>query len=260
VSVTIHPTAVVDKSAEIGDGTEIGPFCYVGPGVKLGRNNKLRNHIAVEGPSVIGDANVFYAGASIGSPPQDLKYANEPTTLTIGDRNYFRECVTVNRGTVGGGGHTSVGSGCLFMAYAHVAHDCHLGDNVIMANCATLAGHVTVEEYVSIGGLTPVQQFVRLGAHAFIGGATRVAQDVVPYIKMGGIPPVVLGTNSIGLSRRGFAKESIDKIEKVVRLLFKAGLNTTQALAKIRETVESSPEVDRFVKFVESSQRGILKG
>lgn len=260
MSVTIHPTAVVDPSAEIGDGTEIGPFCFVGPGVRLGRNNKLRNHASIEGPSAIGDGNVFFASSSVGSPPQDLKYAGEPTTLTMGDRNVVRECVTINRGTVGGGGHTTVGSGCLFMLCAHVAHDCHLGDNIIMANCATLAGHVTVGDYVTIGGLTPIQQFVRIGAHAFIGGATRVAQDIVPYIKMGGIPPVVLGTNSIGLSRRGFSKEVVEAIEKAVRLLFRSGLNTTQALAQIREAGDPAPEVAALVAFVESAKKGILKG
>lgn len=259
MAVTIHPSAVVAPEAVLGDGTEIGPFCFVGPGVRLGKNNRLHAHVTIEGPSEIGDENTFFPGAAIGTPPQDLKYAGEPTRLTIGNRNIFREAVTVNRGTVGGGGLTSIGSGCLFMAYAHVAHDCHLADHVILANCATLAGHVTIDEYVSIGGLTPVQQFVRIGAHAFIGGATRVAQDIVPFIKMGGIPPVVLGCNHVGLSRRGFTPETIEAIQKALRILFRSGLNTTQAVAQLRSDGTLIPEVERLVRFVENAERGILR-
>ncbi len=259
MTTTIHPTSVIDGSAVIGPDCVIGPFCHVGPGVTLGAGNTLRSHVVIEGPTTIGDHNAFFPGAAIGTPPQDLKYAGEPTRLTIGDRNVFRECVTANRGTVGGGGLTSIGSDCLFMAYAHVAHDCHLADHVILANCATLAGHVTIEEYVSIGGLTPVQQFVRIGAHAFIGGATRVPQDIVPYIKMGGIPPVVLGSNHVGLSRRGFAPETVQAIEKALKTLFRSGLNTTQALTKLQAEPTGIPEVERLIRFVETAERGILR-
>lgn len=259
MATTIHATAVVDAAAVIGPDCAIGPFCFVGPGVTMGARNTLRSHVVVEGPTTIGDDNAFFPGAAIGTPPQDLKYAGEPTRLTIGNHNLFRECVTANRGTVGGGGLTSIGSHCLFMAYAHVAHDCHLADHVILANCATLAGHVTIEEHVSIGGLTPVQQFVRIGAHAFIGGATRVAQDIVPYIKMGGIPPVVLGSNHIGLSRRGFSPEAVQGIETALKVLFRSGLNTTQALAKLRAEPTGMPEVERLIRFVETAERGILR-
>lgn len=256
----IHPMAVVSPDAVIDDGCVIGPFCVVGPGAKLGANNILKNNVTIEGPSEIGSDNIFFPACAVGTQPQDLKYAGEPTTLTMGDRNIVRESVTINRGTVGGGGRTTVGSGCLFMLCAHVAHDCHVGDGVIMANCATLAGHVTVGEFATIGGLTPVHQFVRIGPHAFVGGATRVSQDIVPFIKMGGIPPTILGANSIGLLRRGFSKESVDAIDKAVKILFKSGLNTTQGVARIREEVALVPEIQSLIAFVESSQRGILRG
>lgn len=243
----------------IGDGTTIGPFSYIGPNVRIGERNRIHSHVTIEGPSEIGNDNAFFPGSAIGTAPQDLKYAGEPTTLKIGDRNLFRECVTVNRGTKGGGGHTEIGSDCLFMAYAHVAHDCMLGNSIIMANCATLAGHVHIGDFVTIGGLTPIQQFVRIGPHAFIGGATRVAQDIVPYIKMGGIPPIVMGTNSIGLSRRGMPDEMIKEIERAIRILFKSGLNTTQALEAIKKELTLANGVKTIVDFVESAQRGIFK-
>lgn len=256
---SIHPSAIISDSAILGDGCEIGPFCVIGPNVRLGAGNLLKSHVVIEGPSVIGDGNVFFPGAIIGTAPQDLKYADEPTTLAVGDRNIFRESVTANRGTVGGGGHTRIGSDCLFMAYAHVAHDCAVGDHVIMANCATLAGHVHVGSCVTIGGLTPIQQFVRIGDFAFIGGATRVAQDIVPFIKMGGIPPTVLGANSIGLSRRGYPSEAIKEIERAVKLLFNSGLNTTQALAAMKKENWIHEGVKTLISFVETATRGILK-
>ncbi len=255
----IHPSSVVDPGAVIGDDCEIGPFCVVGANVKLGAGNVLRSHVVIEGPSDIGAGNVFFPGACIGTPPQDLKYAGEPTRLVMGDKNVVREGVTINRGTVGGGGLTTVGSNCLFMLTSHVAHDCHVGDGVIMANCATLAGHVTLGKYSAIGGLTPIHQFCRVGDYAFIGGATRVSQDIVPYVKMGGIPPTIIGANSIGLSRKGFSPEAVKMIEAAMKLLFKSGLNTTQALERIRGEVDSTEEVRYIVSFVESSKRGILK-
>ncbi|MEK8023158.1 MAG: acyl-ACP--UDP-N-acetylglucosamine O-acyltransferase [Candidatus Hydrogenedentota bacterium] len=256
----IHPSSVISPDVVMGEGCEIGPFCVVGPGVVMGARNILRNHVTLEGPSSIGSDNVFFPGCAVGTQPQDLKYAGEPTTLTMGDRNIVRECVTINRGTVGGGGHTTVGTGCLFMLAAHVAHDCHVGDGVIMANSATLAGHVTVGEFASIGGLTPVHQFVRIGPHAFIGGATRVSQDIVPFIKMGGIPPTILGANSVGLLRRGFDKRAVEAIDTAVKILFKSGLNTTQGVEKIKASLPAIPEIAAIISFVETSQRGILRG
>lgn len=256
---SIHPTAVVDPDAQIGDGTQVGPYCVIGPGVRLGKNNILKPHVVIEGPSVIGNGNQFFPGASVGMAPQDLKYAGEKTELKVGDSNIFRECVSVNRGTVGGGALTTVGSHSLFMAYCHVAHDCTLGDHVIMANAATLAGHVKVEDHATIGGLTPVHQFARIGLHAFIGGLTRVSQDVVPYARVGGIPPVHLGANSIGLQRVGVKADAIKDIEKALKILFRSGLNTSQALKKINEFEVLRPEVQRIIDFVESSERGILR-
>lgn len=256
----IHPTAIIADGAQVGDKCEIGAYCVIGRDVRLGARNILSNHVTIEGPSVIGEENKFFPGAVVGAAPQDLKYAGEPTTLTIGDRNIFRECVTANRGTPGGGGRTEIGSHCLFMAYAHIAHDCILGSHVIMANAATLAGHVHVGDHVTIGGLTPVQQFVRIGAHAFIGGATRVSQDIAPFIKMGGIPPVVLGANSIGLSRRGFLPGEVKLIERAVKLLFKSGLNTTQAIDTIRKDFSMEGGVKTLIEFAESATRGLFRG
>lgn len=255
----VASTAVIAEGAVIGEGTVVGPYCVIGPAVVLGRNNNLKNHVTIEGPSRIGDENLFFPGSSVGTQPQDLKYAGEPTDLVVGDKNIFRECVTVNRGTVGGGGTTTVGSSCLFMAYAHVAHDCHVGDNVIMANCATLAGHVIVEDYAAIGGLTPVHQFVRIGAHAFIGGATRISKDILPYVKMGGIPPVVLGANSIGLRRQGLSDDAVLLIERATKLIFQSGFNTTQAVDKIKAELPDTPEIRRILDFVAESKRGILR-
>jgi len=255
----IHPSSIIDRDAIIGEDCEIGPFCIVGKGVKLGNGNVLRSHVVMEGIAEIGAGNIFYSGCAIGTPPQDLKYAGEPTKLMMGDNNVVRECVSINRGTAGGGGITSIGSNCLFMLSSHVAHDCHLGDEVVMANCATLAGHVTVGSYSVIGGLTPVHQFVKIGEHAFIGGATRVSQDIVPYIKMGGIPPTLMGANSIGLARRGFTEEQLKTIDKVFRILFKSGLNTTQALQEIEKKIEPSKEATKIVEFIKASKRGIQK-
>ena len=256
---TIHPTALVDPAAAIGDGTTIGPFCVVGAGVVLGRDNLLRSHVVVEGPTRLGDGNVLHPFAAIGTAPQDLRYAGDPTRLEIGDRNIFRESVTVNRGTTNGGGLTTLGSDCLMMAYSHVAHDCHVGDGVILANCAMLAGHVTIERFAVIGGLTPIHQFARVGEYAFVGGATRVTQDIVPYARMGGIPPVISGANLIGLARRGFTPETVKVIKEAIRLLFRAGLNTTQAVARIREDLPSLPEIEHLLAFITSSKRGIQK-
>lgn len=255
----IHSSSVIDADAIIGENCEIGPFCVVGKDVVLGDGCVLRSHVVIEGPSQIGRGNIFYPGACVGTPPQDLKYNGEPTKLIMGDENVVRESVTINRGTVGGGGITSIGSRSLFMLAAHVAHDCHLGDEVIMANCATLAGHVTVGSYSAIGGLTPVHQFVRIGDFAFIGGATRVSQDIVPFIKMGGIPPTILGANSIGLSRRGFSEERVAGIEKAMKIIFKSGLNTTQALERIEKELEQTEDIKKLIEFIKESKRGILK-
>lgn len=260
MAARIHPTSIVDARAVIGDGCEIGPFCTVGPQVRLGERNRLVSHVVIDGRTTIGNGNTFSPGAVIGGPPQDLKYKGEDTELIVGDDGVFRECTTINRGTVGGGGKTTVGSGVLLMAYAHIAHDCHVGDGVIMANCATLAGHVTIEDYASIGGLTPVHQGARVGAYAFIGGQSRVSQDVVPYVKMGGIPVLIMGANSIGLKRRGFSDEVITAIEQCMRLLFRARLSIPNALARIRSEVPKLPEVDRIITFVETTRRGILRG
>lgn len=259
MTMKIHPTAIIEPGAEVGEGTAVGPYCVVGAGVALGRDNLLHSHVVIEGVTRIGDGNSFHPFSVFGTAPQDAKYAGEPTRLEIGDRNIFREAVTINRGTVNGRGVTTLGSNCMLMAYAHVAHDCRVGDGVIMANSATLAGHVTVERHAVIGGLTPIHQFARVGEYAFIGGATRVTKDIVPFARMGGVPPVISGANSIGLGRRGFAPATIKAIEEAIRLLFRAGLNTTQAVARIRETVPPLAEIERLLAFIAASTRGIQK-
>ncbi|RMH55721.1 MAG: acyl-ACP--UDP-N-acetylglucosamine O-acyltransferase [Candidatus Hydrogenedentota bacterium] len=255
----IHPTAVVDAEAVIGSGTIVGPYCVIGPKVRLGARCLLRNHVTIEGPSEIGDENHFFPGSVVGSRPQDLKYRGEETLLVVGSRNIFRECVTINRGTVGGGGKTSIGNGCLFMAYSHVAHDCHLGNEVILANAATLAGHVTIGDCAAVGGLTPVHQFVRIGPYAFIGGQTRISQDVVPFARIAGIPPLFLGANSIGLKRRGFSEEVVEEISKALRILFRGKLTIHAAVKRIASECRNIQEIRLILEFLRKSERGILR-
>lgn len=255
----IHPTAVVDPGAELADGVEVGPHAVVGDGVRLGEGTVVMAHAVLAGPLEMGRENRVFPHAVLGTEPQDKKFRGGPTRLKVGDRNFFRECVTANRGTEHGGGLTEIGSDCLFMAYAHVAHDCHVGDGVIMANCATLAGHVTLEERCSVGGLTPVHQFVRVGRLAFVGGMTRLSQDVAPFMRVAGVPAECVGTNAVGLERSGLSPATIRALEQAARLLFRAGLNTTQALERIRAEVERTDEVAYLLAFVEKSERGITK-
>ncbi len=220
MSVKIHATAIVDPKAELGKDIEIGPYCIVGPRVKLGDRVRLVAHVVVDGITTIGAGTVIYPFASIGQRPQDLKYHGEESTLEIGENNQIRESVTMNPGTEGGGMITRVGNGGLYMVGAHVAHDCHVGDHVIMANNATLGGHVVVGDYVVIGGLAAVQQFVRIGEHAMIGGMSGVASDVIPYGTVKGDRAFLSGLNLIGLERRGFNKEDIHALRTAYRMLF----------------------------------------
>jgi UDP-N-acetylglucosamine acyltransferase len=256
----IHPTAVVDPQASVPASCNVGPQCHIGAGVELGEDCELISHVSILGPAKIGARNRFFPFSAIGGEPQDLTYKEEPTRLEIGDDNVFREFVTVNRGTVKGGGLTRVGSHTLIMAYAHIAHDCLIGDHVIMANAATLAGHVTIGEWASVGAFSAVHQFDVVGAHAYIGGGTIVTRDVLPFSKtVAARDAKAYGVNSIGLERRGFSKDRIQKIQHAFRVLLNSKLNTTQALEKLKAEGDQGEDVAMLIEFVEKSERGVIK-
>ena len=253
----IHPTAIVHPEAQIGAGTSVGPYATVGPHVVIGRNCTIGASAVVEGWTRIGDFNVIAPMASIGLAPQDLKYRGEPTRLRVGDRNVFREFVTIHRGTEGGGGETTIGDRNLFMAYAHVAHDCHVGSQTIFGNAATLGGHVTVEDFATISAYSGVHQFCRVGQHAFIGGYTVVTRDALPYAKTVGNRARIYGVNAIGLARRGFSSELIEQLRRAYRQLLQH--NTSRALELIeRDPTLDAPEVRYLVSFITSAHRGVI--
>jgi len=257
--VSIHPTAIVDPKAQLDSSVEVGPFSIIGPEVKIGRGTILKSHVVIEGTTEIGADCTLYPFAAVGLEPQDLKYKNEQTRLKIGDRNIIREYVTLHRGTNPGGGITEIGSDNYLMAYAHIAHDCHLGDRVIMANAATLAGCISIGDDAIIGGLVGVHQFVRIGAFAMIGGCAAVAQDVPPFVRVAGNHAKLYGLNSVGLKRHGFSAEQIQTLKGVYKLLFRAGLTQREAIRQAREKWPGISEVEDFLDFVESSERGICR-
>jgi UDP-N-acetylglucosamine acyltransferase len=258
--MSVHPTAIVDPGAKIHPSCKIGPYCTVGAGVELGEDCELISHVVVEGPSKIGARNRFFPFSSIGLGPQDLSYKGEPTRLEMGDANVVREFVTINRGTVKGGGLTKIGGHTLIMAYTHIAHDCVIGDHVILANAATLGGHVIVEDWATVGALCPVHHFVRIGAHAFIGGGTTITRDVLPFSKTAAERGThAYGLNAVGLERRGFSKERIRKIHHAYKVLLASKLNTSQALEKLKSESDRSEDVEMLIRFVESSERGVIK-
>lgn len=258
--MSIHNLAVVHKNAQIGDDVNVGPFAVIGENVVIGKGCKIGAHVVIDGWTEIGECCEFYTGAVIGSPPQDLKYNGEKTRLVIGNHNIFREYVTVNIGTVEGGGVTRLGDHCLMMAYSHVAHDCHLGNHVILANCAALSGHITAEDYAIIGGLSGIHQFVRIGTHCIVGGCTGVAQDIPPYMMASGARAKVYGLNSVGLKRRNFSDESIKALQKAYRILFRSKLSPKHALEKVKAEIQGCPEVEHLIEFIEKSERGICGG
>jgi UDP-N-acetylglucosamine acyltransferase len=256
----IHPTAIIDPKAKVHPSCKIGPYSVVGPDVELGESCHLLSHVAVEGPTRIGNGNTFFPFASIGMAPQDVSYAEEPTRLEIGDHNVIREYVTINRGTVKGGGVTRVGDRNLIMAYTHIAHDCQIGNHIIMANAATLGGHVIVEDWATVGALCPIHHFVRIGTHAFIGGGTTVTRDVLPFSKTSAERGThAYGMNAVGLERRGFTKERIRKLHHAYRVLLASKLNTSQALAKLKSESDRGEDVDMLIRFIEESERGVIK-
>lgn len=255
----IHPTAIVASEASIGDGCHIGPFCTVGVEVSLGCGVRLDSHVVIDGKTSVGDETHVFPFASIGLAPQDLKYAGEPTATEIGKRNHIREFVTIHRGTAGGGGLTKIGDDNLFMAQAHVAHDCQIGSNVIMANAATLAGHVEIADRANVGAYSGVHQFCRVGFEAFVGGYSVVVKDAPPFAVIQGNHAKCYGLNKVGLKRRGYSKDTIEKLHHAYHLLLTAKLNTTQAVTRIREEIKDCREVDLLVDFIETSKRGIVK-
>lgn len=259
MSTSIDPLAVISPKAELGSNVTVGPFTVIEENAVIGDETWVGPHVYIAGGARIGNRCKIFPGASVGSPPQDLKYRGEPTLLEVGEKTVIREFATLNRGTVENG-KTVVGSSCLLMAYSHVAHDCVVGNNVILANCGTLGGHVHLGEYVIIGGLTPVHQFVHIGAHTMIGGGFRVTKDVPPYVLAGQNPLMFEGLNLVGLRRRGLSPEAIEKLDKTYRLLYRSSLNVSQALTRIKEEVELIPEVQYVIDFVAQSKRGIIPG
>ena len=255
----IHPTAIVDPQAEIGEGCQIGPHSVIGPNVRLGAKTVVGAHCVFEGYTTIGSECQFFTGAVIGSPPQDLKFEGEKTELIIGDRNRIREYVTINPGTKGGISKTVLGSDCLLMAYSHVAHDCVVGNHVIIANSAALAGHITIEDHVVIGGLVGIHQFARVGTVAIIGGCSRVMQDVPPYSTCVGYPAKVFGLNNEGLRRADVAVDVKDKLHKAFRILFNSGLSMSHALEQVEQHVEPCDEVRHLLEFIRQSKRGVCR-
>jgi len=253
----VDPLASVSAGAELAPGVRVGPYCVVGPGVRLGTGCVVDSHAVIDGDTTLGRDNHVFPFASIGLAPQDLKYAGEPTRVVIGDRNIFREFVTVHRGTSGGGGVTRIGSDNLLMAYCHVAHDCTVGSHAILANAATLAGHVVVEDHTTLGAFSAVHQFCRVGTHAFTGGYTVAIKDVLPYSKTVGNPACIYGMNRVGLARRGFAPESVAAIRAAYRVLLQSRLNTSEALARLEAAGIRSAEVRTLVDFIRSSKRGV---
>ena len=255
----IHETAIVSPKAEIGENCYIGAFSIVGDEVILGDRVRLESHVVAGGKTAIGDDTKIFPFVSIGLAPQDLKYKGEPTSVEIGKRNHIREFVTVHRGTAGGGGLTRIGDDNLLMAQTHIAHDCRIGNEVIMANAATLAGHVEIADRASIGAYSGVHQFCRIGYEAFVGGYSVVVKDAMPFAIIQGNHAKCYGLNRVGMKRRGHAKDIIEKLHSAFHILLSAKLNTSQAIEKIKEEITDCKEVDLLIEFIESSKRGVVK-
>jgi len=258
-AVSIHPSAVVSSGAELDSGVQVGPYTVIGPHVRIGKDTWVGPHVVIDGHTTLGAANRVFQFASVGAIPQDKKYRDEESTLLIGDHNVIREFTTLNPGTAGGGMVTRIGDGNLFMAYSHVAHDCQIGNNVVLANCATLGGHVIVEDYVGIGGLVGVHQFTRIGESAYLGGGSMVSLDVPPYCTAVGDRAHLHGLNLVGLKRRGWTNKQVVLLKKSYRTLFSEGLPLKEALVTLRTLAADSPEILRLADFIEASTRGICR-
>jgi UDP-N-acetylglucosamine acyltransferase len=254
----IHPTAIVDPRARIGDNVKIGPYSIIEAETVIDDGATIGPHCVISSYTELRKNVTLYAGVALGSPPQDLKFKGEKTRLVIGEGTTIREYAMLNRGTIEHG-ETVIGKNCFLMAYSHVAHDCVIGDNVILANAVNLAGHIEVGDYAIIGGVVPVHQFVKIGAHSMIGGGFRVQQDVCPYSLVAGYPLKVAGLNSVGLKRRGFSKETLSLLDKAFKFLFFSNLNTSQAVEKIKSELPPIPEIGVILHFIAGSRRGIIK-
>jgi UDP-N-acetylglucosamine acyltransferase len=257
--VSIHPTAIVSPKAELGQNVSVGPYSIIGDDVILHDEVQVASHCVIEGPSEFGKGSVFFPFVSAGQVPHDLKYRGERSWLRCGERNTFREFTTLHRGTAGGGNLTQIGSDGLFMAQAHVAHDCRIGDHVIFANGASLAGHVLVEDHVTLGAYSGIHQFCRVGRHAFIGAFSVVVKDALPYARTVGNHARCYGQNSIGLRRQGFSDDEIKRISHAFRLLLAAKLNTSQAVVEVKKELGGWAEIDYLIDFIEASERGVTK-
>jgi len=257
--MAIHPTAVVEPGARVDPSCEIGPYSVVGPNVVLGPRNVLFAHAIVKGHTTLGAENRVFSHAVVGEIPQDLKYAGEPTRLVVGDRNTFRECATINTGTVQGGGVTTIGNGCLFMAYSHVGHDCEIADGAIVANSVALAGHVLIEDHVHVGGLAACHQFCRLGRFSFVSGLTGITMDVPPYCTVAGARAELAGLNTIGMQRGGMSEEQIGRVKQAYKILFRSNLGLAEAVAQLESELGTHPEIAHLAAFVKGSKRGITR-
>ena len=256
----IHPTAIISRKASLGNDVEIGPYAVIEGKVAVGDGSFIGPHAVVKGPTTIGKNCRIYQFASVGEIPQDLKFKGEETTLVIGDGNVIREYVTINRGTVGGGGQTKIGNGNFLMSYVHVAHDCIIGDYNILANVATLAGHVTIENFAIIGALSAVHQFARIGSYAFISGMTGVSLDIPPYVKAAGSRSKLYGLNTIGLKRHDFPDETISALKKAYRLIFRSKLKMAEGIEQIEsDPIGKNEAVQRFIDFLKTTKRGICR-
>ena len=255
----IDPRAIISPKAQLASDVTVGPFSIIGPDVQIGAGTVVGPHVVINGPTTIGADNQIFQFASIGDAPQDKKYQGEPTRLEIGDRNVFRESCTVNRGTTHDKGVTRVGSDNLFMAYSHVAHDCQVGNKTVFANCAALGGHVEIGDWVTLGGLTAVHQFVKIGAHAFLAGGTIVQRDIPPYVMVAGNPAQPHAVNSEGLKRRGFTEAQIHNVRYAYRILYRSELKLADAMEQLRALGETQPEVKFFVDFIGTSTRSLVR-
>lgn len=260
MTASIHPTAIISSEATLARDVTVGPYAIIGAGVTIGAGTTIGPHLRIDGPTTIGERNQFVGHSSVGTPPQDVKFKGERTELVIGSDNLFREFVTINRGTLGGGAITTIGSHNFLMAYSHVAHDCHVGSNTIFANNATLAGHVDVGDFATVGAFSAVHQFCRVGDHAFIGGGTIATQDVLPFVKtVGSRPAKTYGINTIGLERKGFSRDTIEALQRAYRLLIRSKLRLEEALTRIETELGFFSEVRYFAEFVRGSKRGIVR-
>jgi len=255
----IHPTSVVSPEANISEGVEIGPYTIIGPDVNIGKNTIIGPHVVIEAHTDIGEGCRIFQFASIGAVPQDLKFRGEKTRVVIGNYNTIREFATIHRATSADIGVTVIGDRNLLMAYTHVAHNCKLGNNIVMSNAVNLAGHIHVEDYVIIGGMTGIHQFTRIGAHAFIGGASGVTKDIPPFVLVSGSYAKPYGLNMVGLKRRGFQEETLQALKKAYRIIFRSSLLLKDAIEKVKNEVEDLPEIKQFIDFIQKSERGICR-